>query len=57
MLELTEADKLEVWLVLNLLGNCHRDDYSRLCRKAEDLVYRLRKEGKINRPAGSTTIG
>ena len=44
---LSEADALEVWLVLNLLEHAHPDDRVRLESQARDLVYRLRNEGKL----------
>lgn len=45
MAELTEADALEIWLVLDLIAHNDRDD--RLQGKARDLLHRLRTEGKI----------
>lgn len=44
---LTEVDSFEIWLTLNLMENCHPDDKEKLARKANDLVYRLRREGKL----------
>lgn len=48
MIEFTETDRLEMWLVIDMLAHCHRDDRERLLRKADELIWRLRREGKIN---------
>ena len=44
---MTDADTLEIWLVLDLLKHAHPDDRARLLQKARELVGRLRREGKI----------
>jgi hypothetical protein len=47
---LSEVDALEVWLVLDLMK--HSPEDVGLRRRAGDLVYRLRREGKLERAAG-----
>lgn len=50
---LTQVDALECWLVLNLLS--HSPDDNRLRERADDLVFRLRNEGKIEDSTGEGT--
>lgn len=52
MIDLSEADKLEIWIVLNLLEHAHADDRVKLQVKAGDLAYRLREQGKIGKARG-----
>lgn len=41
--KLTEADKIEIWLVCEALDQTDQ----RIKQAQQDLLYRLRKEGKI----------
>lgn len=44
--QMTQADNLEIWLVLDLLK--HDQTNPKLIEKARDLAFRLRQENKLN---------